>query len=77
MRVQSPIQQLTDAAPDEFATVFSFSEEIGLPTTLADIGLGEVDRQKLMLVAENATDQAQFIHHELLFQNWDDTLALL
>ncbi len=56
--------QLTDAAPDESATVFSFCEEIGLPTTFADIGLGEVDRQKLMLVAEKASDQAQFIHHE-------------
>ncbi len=56
--------QLTDAAQDESATVFSFCEEIGLPTTLADIGLGTVDRQKLMLVAEKASDQAQFIHHE-------------
>lgn len=56
--------QLTDASPDESATVFSFCEEIGLPTTLADIGLGKVDRQKLMLVAEKACDQAQSIHHE-------------
>src|SRR5512136_334768 len=30
--------QLTDAPADEVATVFAFCEEIGLPTTLGDIG---------------------------------------
>jgi glycerol dehydrogenase len=32
--------QLTDAAVDEAERVFSFCEEVGLPTTLADIGRG-------------------------------------
>ena len=36
--------QLTDAPPDEIGTVYSFCEDVGLPTTLADIGLGDVDR---------------------------------
>ena len=40
--------QLTDASADESATVFSFCEDVGLPTTLADIGLGNADREKLM-----------------------------
>ena len=46
--------QLTDASPRESAEVFSFCEEIGLPTTLADIGLENADRDKLMKAAEKA-----------------------
>jgi glycerol dehydrogenase len=56
--------QLTDASPQESAAVFSFCEEIGLPTTLADIGLGNIDRNRLMMVAEKACAPAEGIHHE-------------
>ncbi len=56
--------QLADATPEESATVFSFCEEVGLPTTLADIGLGNVDRERLMLVAEKACAAGSSIHHE-------------
>jgi len=56
--------QLTDAAVDEVKTVYSFCEEVGLPTTLADIGLGETDREKLMRVAKKASAPDQPIHHE-------------
>jgi len=56
--------QLTDAAPQESEAVFSFCEDIGLPTTLADIGLGNADRQRLMLAAEKACAPGQPIHHE-------------
>ncbi len=56
--------QLTDAAPQESDVVFSFCEDVGLPTTLADIGLGSADRQKLMLAAEKACAPGQPIHHE-------------
>ena len=38
--------QLTDAPPEESSAVFAFCEEVGLPTTLADIGLGNVDRDR-------------------------------
>lgn len=55
---------LTDAPADETATVFSFCEEVGLPTTLADIGLGGADRRRLMLAAEKACAPDQPIHHE-------------
>ncbi len=55
---------LTDAPPDEIATVVAFCEGIGLPTTLADIGLGEADPQQLMLAAEKACALDQPIHHE-------------
>jgi glycerol dehydrogenase len=56
--------QLTDAPPEESARVFAFCEDVGLPTTLADIGLGSVDRTRLMRVAEKACAPGEYIHHE-------------
>lgn len=56
--------QLTDASADESAAVFSFCEDIGLPTTLADIGVGNADREKLMKAAEKTCAPGQSIHHE-------------
>ncbi len=56
--------QLTDAPPGESARVVAFCEDVGLPTTLADIGLGHVDRNRLMLVAEQACAPGTSIHHE-------------
>ena len=55
---------LTDAPPQEMAEVFSFCEQIGLPTTLADIGLRNVSRDNLMLVAKKACAPEEAIHHE-------------
>lgn len=56
--------QLAGASADESATVYSFCEGVGLPTTLADIGLGNADRHKLMVAAEKACAPDQPIHHE-------------
>ena len=56
--------QLTDASTEEMATVLSFCEEVGLPTTLADIGLQNADRIKLMKAAEKACAHTEGIHHE-------------
>ena len=56
--------QLTDAPPDESARVFAFCETVGLPTTLADLGLGTVDRTRLRRVAEKACAPGEYIHHE-------------
>jgi len=56
--------QLADASANESATVFSFCEDVGLPTTLADIGLGNADRQKLLEAAKKACAPDQPIHHE-------------
>lgn len=56
--------QLTDAEPEESAAVFSFCEEVGLPTTLAEIGLKNFDRKGLMAVAEKACAPGEYIHHE-------------
>jgi len=56
--------QLTDASAEETAAVLLFCEEVGLPTTLVDIGLGNVDRKRLMAAAEKACAAEQPIHHE-------------
>ena len=39
-------------------------QKIGLPTTLADIGIKKIDRDKLMVVAEKACAPQEYIHHE-------------
>ncbi len=56
--------QLTDAPIEESETVFSFCEEVGLPTTLEDIGLGNASLERLMVAAEKACAPEQPIHHE-------------
>ena len=56
--------QLADASAQEVSTVFGFCERIGLPTTLADIGLGNVTREKLRLAAEKTCAVGQPVHHE-------------
>jgi glycerol dehydrogenase len=56
--------QLTDAPPEESDVVYSFCEEVGLPTTLADIGLGDFDARRLMPAAEKACASNECIHHE-------------
>jgi glycerol dehydrogenase len=56
--------QLTDASAEESAAVFSFCERIGLPTTLADIGIENATPEKLMATAEMACAPGEFIHHE-------------
>ena len=56
--------QLTDACPEESKIVFSFCEAVGLPTTLADIGLGDVSAGKLMVAAEMTCAPGQPITHE-------------
>ena len=55
---------LTDATPDEMATVYAFCEDIGLPTTLNDIGISDSSRGRLMEVAIKACAPAEGIHHE-------------
>lgn len=56
--------QLTDAPAEESAAVFTFCEEVGLPTTLADLGLAHCDRSRLLQVAEKACAPDESIHHE-------------
>jgi glycerol dehydrogenase len=55
---------LTDAPAEETATVYSFCEEVSLPTTLEDIGLGQAGRDHLAEAAEKACVPGSPIHHE-------------
>jgi len=56
--------QLADAPPDESEAVYGFCETVGLPTTLADIGLGGASREYLMKAAEKTCAPGQSVHHE-------------
>jgi glycerol dehydrogenase len=56
--------QLADASAEESETVFSFCEDVGLPTTLEDIGLGKAGRETLMVAAEKTCAAGQPVHHE-------------
>ncbi len=56
--------QLTDASPDESEAVFSFCEAVGLPTTLADLGVDIASTEKLMTVAKMACAPGQSMSHE-------------
>ena len=44
--------------------VLAFSNSVGLPTTFADIGIGNPDRELLEMVAERATTPGETIHNE-------------
>lgn len=57
---------LTDAMPDEIDAVYSFCETLGLPTTLADIGIHSAEKNRLMEVAVKACAPAEGIYHEAL-----------
>ncbi|MDD1772891.1 MAG: glycerol dehydrogenase [Methanomassiliicoccales archaeon] len=56
--------QLTKAPSEEIEAVCSFCEKVGLPTTLADIGLKDASRERVMIAAERACAPGQPIHHE-------------
>ncbi len=55
---------LTDKPSEIIDEVFSFCESVGLPTTLADLGLAEVSDDELMRVAEASCVEGETIHNE-------------
>lgn len=55
---------LTDKPRDMIDEVYDFCEAIGLPTTLADIGLEGADDEKLMTAATAACASGETIHNE-------------
>ena len=55
---------LADASCEETRTVYAFCEAVGLPTTLADIGITDIDRDKMTAVAQKACAPGECIHHE-------------
>lgn len=55
---------LTDATHNEIETVYAFCKKVGLPVTLADIGLAKATREDLMKAAKMACAPDQAICHE-------------
>jgi glycerol dehydrogenase len=55
---------LAEAPADEMATVYAFCENVGLPTTLGEIGVDAAARARLREVATRACASDQPIHHE-------------
>lgn len=55
---------LTGRPASVIAEVYDFCEAVGLPTTLADIGLAEVSDERLMIAAEAACATGETIHNE-------------
>jgi glycerol dehydrogenase len=55
---------LTDKPRQVINEVFSFCESIGLPTTLGEIGLGDISDADLMKVAEATCGKGETIHNE-------------
>jgi len=57
---------LTGKEPEMIDEVYDFCESVGLPTTLADIGLGKVSDADLMLAAEKTCAAGETIYNELV-----------
>jgi len=55
---------LTDASPEEIDKVYGFCEDVGLPTTLAQIGIKSPEQNKMIKAAEKACAPTEGIHHE-------------
>jgi len=59
------VQLILEGKPRSHLTqVLEFASEVGLPLTLADIGLRELDRDMLTRIAERSTAKGETIHNE-------------
>lgn len=59
------VQLVVEGRPiQELKEVTAFSRSVGLPTTLADIGMSGSDRDALRLVAERTVAEGETAHHE-------------
>ena len=54
---------LQNACMDELAEVLNFCESVGLPTTLADLGIKEVNKEQIMEVAKLACAEGDTLHN--------------
>jgi len=55
---------LNHAPEDEINTVYRFCTSVGLPVTLSQIGMTEITKKKLMVVAQKSVEPGSSIHHE-------------
>lgn len=68
---------LTDRDPELISTVYTFCESVGLPTTLAQLGLAQVTDDDLLKVAQAACQPGETIHNEPFEIRPDVVLAAL
>ncbi len=54
---------LENAPMEEIRTVIDFCKTIGLPTSLKDLGVLEVTKEKIMAVAKNSTAEGESIYN--------------
>ena len=55
----------TDASQELMDEVYGFCESVGLPTTLADIGITDATEEKLDIIANRTVVQDESVHNEL------------
>ena len=55
----------SDASQDQIDEVYTFCESVGLPTTLADIGIVDVTDEKLDIIANRTVQPDESVHNEL------------
>jgi len=65
---------LTGVSPKEISIVFDFCDIVGLPTTLADVGIIKADRSKLMIAADKVCQTGSSIFHETSEMNPEKVL---
>ena len=68
---------LTGKSADMIDRVYTFCENVGLPTTLEDLGMEEVSDEDLMRVAEAATAEGETIHNEPMPVTADSVYAAI
>ena len=56
---------LTNQTSELIDDVYDFCESVGLPTTLADIGIADASNEDLQAVAEGACAEGETIYHEV------------
>lgn len=54
---------LQNAPLEQIEEVLSFCMSVGLPTTLADLGIAEIKEEEIMAVAQAATAEGESIHN--------------
>ena len=55
----------SDASQEMIDQVYTFCESVGLPTTLADLGVTDVTEEKLNIVAQRTVADDESVHNEL------------
>lgn len=68
---------LENAPLDEIETVVNFCRSVGLPTTLAGMGITEITKERLGVVAEKACAEGETIHNMPFKVTIDSVVAAL